>query len=467
MTKQLTFILADDVGRTPDTDRLLIRSHVMKGKNQKDTSRRSIRKAKQRKRTGSEQVDQCSHDHGLLQRRRLYDRAEERYNSALTVHRPVASELGLATLASHVDKEAQELLWKFFTYDWIDNDVFPMDRCVAVERHSFAEKFAWLCTDNTFLQFIILASSFSQDFFQRQVMSETTSLQLQRTLKHLNRQLSSNNNRLRDSTLYVIVNLAWVADISGDSQAAKVHMAGLEQLVHLRGGMQVLKSQKKLRVNIERFGFSWALSTGVVPTFMEAPLHWDSFFDHSWTLPEDDLPIPLNNAVFATIVRDFRCLVRIINEHARANRRLANEVFLESVSSIQHRILHVPPMSHDRIADCLRLGILAYLTTAFRVLGGTKRPYRHLTAQFRTQIQALEPNTAFEMDVLCWLVMVGVICLFDTQQPWLIPIWRVVIKQCPTWTELRSRLSNITWIGVIHDELGETAFNEVTRRMVR
>ena len=139
-----------------------------------------------------------------------------------------------------------------FTYDWIDNDVFPMDRCVAVERHSFAEKFAWLCTDNTFLQFIILASSFSQDFFQRQVMSETTSLQLQRTLKHLNRQLSSNNNRLRDSTLYVIVNLAWVADISGDSQAAKVHMAGLEQLVHLRGGMQVLKSQKKLRVNIER-----------------------------------------------------------------------------------------------------------------------------------------------------------------------------------------------------------------------
>lgn len=200
---------------------------------------------------------------------------------------------------------------------------------------------------------------------------------------------------------------------------------------------------------------------------MEAPLHWEAFFDRSWTRPEDDPPLPLDDVAFATIIRDFRCLVRIINEHAKANQRLENQVFLEAVSSIQHRILHLPSMSHDCTADCLRLGMLAYLTTAFRVLGGTRRPYRHLAAQFKTQIQALQSKTAFEADILCWTVMVGVICLLDTKPPWLIAIWRVVIKQCPTWTELRDRLHNVMWIGIIHDKPGEIAFDELTGQVGR
>lgn len=117
MTNQLTFILADGVGRTQATDRLLIRSHVMKGKNQKDTSRRSIRKAKQRTSTSVEKVghagvNQSSHDHGPTQYRQVPYHAEKRNKAALVIHKPVASELGLTSFANHVDREAQKLLWK-------------------------------------------------------------------------------------------------------------------------------------------------------------------------------------------------------------------------------------------------------------------------------------------------------------------------------------------------------------------
>lgn len=117
MTNQLTFIFADDVGRTQATDRLLIRSHVMKGKNQKDTSRRSIRKAKQGTSTSVEKVghagvNQSSHDHGTTQHRQVPYHAEQRNKAALVIHKPVASELGLASFANHVDRQAQELLWK-------------------------------------------------------------------------------------------------------------------------------------------------------------------------------------------------------------------------------------------------------------------------------------------------------------------------------------------------------------------
>lgn len=99
---------------------------------------------------------------------------------------------------------------------------------------------------------MILASSFSQDYLLRQSQSEATSLYLQRTLKHLNRQLSTNGAEVRHSTLYVIVNLALVADMSGDHKAAAIHVSGLEKIVHLLGGMETFEGQTKLRVNLER-----------------------------------------------------------------------------------------------------------------------------------------------------------------------------------------------------------------------
>jgi hypothetical protein len=73
-----------------------------------------------------------------------------------------------------------------------------------------------------------------------------------KTLTLLNEQLSKPTNQLNDSTITVVVSLAVMSDAMGDFEALKAHIAGLRQMIRLRGGMNAFRNNAQLYIKIGR-----------------------------------------------------------------------------------------------------------------------------------------------------------------------------------------------------------------------
>jgi hypothetical protein len=71
------------------------------------------------------------------------------------------------------------------------------------------------------------------DFIMQRPLAKTTYFHLRKTIAFLSERLSDSAVSLRDSTVAVVVTLILLADIL---DAVKAHIAGLQQMVRLRGG---------------------------------------------------------------------------------------------------------------------------------------------------------------------------------------------------------------------------------------
>ena len=55
-----------------------------------------------------------------------------------------------------------------------------------------------------------------------------------------------------EAVLFVVINLAILAAVYGDWEAAAAHFAGLRKIVQLRGGMGFLLTRPKLHFKLDR-----------------------------------------------------------------------------------------------------------------------------------------------------------------------------------------------------------------------
>lgn len=103
---------------------------------------------------------------------------------------------------------------------------------------------------------MLLLASASNDLILRRPLSSRTYRHLQNTLSILNNRLSDANAHENDILLYVIGILASAAILFGDYNAAKMHAAGISEIIRLRGGISATNQNPVILFSLDRYDSS-------------------------------------------------------------------------------------------------------------------------------------------------------------------------------------------------------------------
>lgn len=169
--------------------------------------------------------------------------------------------------------------------------------------------------------------------------------------------------------------------------------------------------------------------------------------------PDLQSPAVLEFERLVTVYQDLQYLSRKINENVHTDTRWSGDSFQVAVNSIQSRLLSLSDALQDPFAECVRMAMLAFLTTLFRV-PGKNVPYTHLKIRYKELFPTKEEEISKDSrsDMLFWVFMIGAISILHRDEEWLSSIWRLFFNGItPAWEESKKRLMGFIWIECIHD----------------
>jgi hypothetical protein len=154
-------------------------------------------------------------------------------------------------------------------------------------------------------------------------------------------------------------------------------------------------------------------------------------------------------------LRDFSALANKLSPTAQ---KLKPEAFQEIMLSIQYRLLQLDFSSDPNpMQEALRIGLLAYESTIFLQIQGTKLKSDSFKRQMREAIQGIPVQGEASANVKLWLLLVGSMMVFGGNEKWLVQSIRSLAGR-QNWEEVRERVREIMWIDVIHDVPGRQAY---------
>lgn len=143
----------------------------------------------------------------------------------------------------------------------------------------------------------------------------------------------------------------------------------------------------------------------------------------------------------------------VVSQH-----KLRPELFQEIMISIQYRLLLLNySLQTHCVEEALRVGLLAFQTSMFLQMHGTKIKYEFLGDRLRQAIQALPENSATLKQLKLWLAFVSSIAIVDSDEPWLKNAIRRLTKDL-SWSDVRKLLAEVMWVGVLHDSPGKQVY---------
>lgn len=166
----------------------------------------------------------------------------------------------------------------------------------------------------------------------------------------------------------------------------------------------------------------------------------------------------------ATVYKDLRTLANLINERKVDEVKMSGQFFQAAFHSIQTRLLGLQDTLQDEVAECFRLGMLAFLATSF-CLPGRKMTYPYLALRVRKVLEKLRASTSATRHIVLWVLVISIIAIFESDESWIQDTWNSVVEKEMLWAEARKTLQAIAWIVDVHDEAGQKAFNVLRRRM--
>ncbi|KAF1960782.1 hypothetical protein CC80DRAFT_544176 [Byssothecium circinans] len=488
---EFTFITADEKGRTKKSDNKLVRSICMRGKNKKPESRRSQRRVKQHA-TPKSRKSKKSQSSSPPRNKTVNteDYIEENvsgtanaldltpaYGALLSDPKQdmLMSNASVITLLDNVDTRSRDILMKYIAYSIESNLLYPVERCLDF-YHATKNKYAGMVQqDESFLTSSLLtACSLNDNVMRRSMPSALTTQYLRKLLQRLNSQISNLNDGNIRSVVFTIITLGNVAAMFGDYPAASTHLQGLERIVSAHGGKKYLEEYPKFHFKIERLDLSRTLSTGQHPLFRPPslcpPFSWSPFFPDS-TPPSDHLISTFSlttSAVpkFAIVYSDLRYLTNLINDKVATRTYIPTDLFHGAIHSIQTRLFHLEGLLSDDVAECFRLGMLACLTTTFK-LPGRKMEYKNLADNLRHKLQAIRITSLGAQHMVFWVLVMSIVAIFEVDEAWLPQAWEKLLEEGVSWEEVRTRLRNAIWITCIHDKPAEQAFEKFELRRKR
>lgn len=160
-----------------------------------------------------------------------------------------------------------------------------------------------------------------------------------------------------------------------------------------------------------------------------------------------------------------------INMHNTQDSCLDATTFQTFYDSALSRLLSLKDsLQEDVTSECLRLGLLAFLTlTAYHGLeirGNKVILYPYLTSHFRDACRAMELSTPQLSTLMLWILTIGAMSVLDVDnEGWLGERWREVAQVLPgvmlSWETAREHLESVLWMRCIHDEMGQKVYDKL------
>jgi hypothetical protein len=236
------FVAIDPVSNPKPGKSLQIRRRCMLGQNKRDGSRR----AQQELRKSTKARDENTITQEAL--------------GALAMGCPppgtLVSDLALVNFAAPgIDIEAKGILLKAFAYNFANQALSPLDRCVDFDCLE-SESFEWAFSDTAFLHSVLCTSYAINDFMSPGWdgnPGRKTLFHMRETLSLLQAKMSDEQAHLDETVLLVVINLALLSAMYGDWRAAAAHYKGLHKIVQLRGNLEFLRARPKLHFKLDRY----------------------------------------------------------------------------------------------------------------------------------------------------------------------------------------------------------------------
>jgi hypothetical protein len=153
----------------------------------------------------------------------------------------------------------------------------------------------------------------------------------------------------------------------------------------------------------------------------------------------------------------------LVNLAAKAQGRIPWELFLNTMTSLMYRLLH---MSFDvnSINEAIRIGLLAFSSHIFLQWKLVRVNYVHLSVSYRNCLDRLESSHCIPSHLSAWLLMIGAVSVFkQPDDAWLVPRLRANIESCgvKSWSEMRDILESLLWIPLVQEKSGKDIFDSV------
>lgn len=214
-----------------------------------------------------------------------------------------------------------------------------------------------------------------------------------------------------------------------------------------------------------RVDLGWSIKNGTKPDFFNGSISWDPLlhkFTPMYRLPEQIRLDPELEVFLRTwdyklqnVFLDLRDFSNWVNSITLARKKLKPEWFQEIMLSIQYRLLHLEySLNTHSLEEAVRLGLLAFETTVFLQIPGSKMISRVFAQQLRGAVQMVFATHPQLLDLKLWLLLIGSIMVFDTREPWLVEAVSE-LTQGQDWDTIRQRLMSIMWISNVHDAPGK------------
>ncbi|CZR59936.1 uncharacterized protein PAC_09831 [Phialocephala subalpina] len=440
---ELEFIVSSSLDKPGANARKLIRSHVMRGKNQ-------------RKRPA---------DRPKL-RSWIYQERARNYNSpqnSAAVSRqytPLPMQIGcdfpVTQFACDMPSYAVDLVFKFFTVVG-QARYYPIELCLTQPNNSiFIE---YLALDALYCQLAVWAS---QAYFDIKHAQETLAMLQQRIYDH---QLATS-----DVTILVVACYAMItALVSSEPESSRKYMMGLYRMVELRGGAKAFQHNDQIQVKLCRADLCTPMLTGGKPMlFPVAEISWEPYIAKKQDTSRDSLPKHFkgSDTKLGNILADHQEFTRDANLAFQTRRKMDYTLCQEILISILYRLLllNVTPGSLD---EAIYVGMLAFSTNIFLQMRSFPMQFGKLSSQLRDTIHrlhCLEDNSILELKI--WLLFVArIVIVAGDGDSWIAPEMRKTLKalDLPSWKLVRDRLKKYLWISMLHDASGKKAFEDATR----
>jgi hypothetical protein len=235
------FVTVDPASNLKPGKSLQIRSRCMQGKNKRAGSRRT-------------RGNQERALHNKAEPTRVIEK-QEPIAPRLPPPNTLLSDLALVRFAGPgINSEDKGILFKAFAYNFANQSLSPLDRCVDFDCLESAS-FEWAFEDTTFLHSVLCTSHAVNDFLSQHWdgnPGRKTLFHLRETLSQLQARMNNEYAYQDEIVMLVVINLALLAAIYGDWLAAAAHYKGLHKIVQLRGDLAYLKARPKLHFKLDR-----------------------------------------------------------------------------------------------------------------------------------------------------------------------------------------------------------------------
>ncbi|KAI7212082.1 hypothetical protein KC333_g7315 [Hortaea werneckii] len=323
--------------------------------------------------------------------------------------------------------------------------------------------------DDLLFHVVLLVSGLDQDALRKTGQSIETRQMLDRCLNLLGAQIRDPIASTTDHTLVAIASLAAVEHGRADMRALQSHLAGLKNLIKMRGGLEAIRSSSPLAANV----IYWYTVVSIgEPQLLDIsfgdfnrPLHWQSSDSHAKVLTHNaawtdlrDYGVDTEVTLLLSKVQGYSIGYMAALDHGSSQE--AVQLLSRLCSIIDELLQQGTPQGSDirepglaqscRIASCLHL-----FTPMSGYFPDPTLMLHALVRDLKASLTRLLHAKSSRLHLLLWLLSVGGVTAHSMpERSWFVGHLSVIVTDLNirTWEDMRAHLVALA----LHDQFCDT-----------